>query len=92
MQSMAETKFRVLREQQLRVSREAVARRTRSLSLGTIRNVEAGAAVRRTTAHELLAAVNSLLRDAHLPEVALDDLGLTLRQDRRKVEPIERVA
>jgi hypothetical protein len=89
-QSMAETKFRTLREETLRVSRETVARRTRSLSLGTIKNAEAGAAVRRTTAHELLAAVNSLLREANLPEVGLEDLGLTLRQDRR--EPIERVA
>lgn len=91
MQVSVESRFRMLRERVLRVSREDLLRHT-NLSLGTLRNVEFGGAVRLHTALQLLDAVNTLLVNAGKPEVSLDDLGLTLRQDRRKIEPVERVA
>jgi hypothetical protein len=80
---MAETKFRVLRERILRVSREDILRHT-DLSLGTLRNVEFGGIVRLETALQLLDAVNLLLNQAGKPKIEMQDLGLTLRQDRRK--------
>jgi hypothetical protein len=88
---MAGTKFRELRERVLRCSREDILRHT-DLSLGTLRNVEFGGNVRLESAFQLLDAVNLLLDRAGKPVVTLDDLGLTLRQDGRKAEPVERVA
>jgi hypothetical protein len=61
MQAM-ETKFREIRES-VYASREDVVRRTKSVSLSTIRNVELGKSVRRDTARQLLEAVNALLSE-----------------------------
>jgi hypothetical protein len=93
MQSVSESKFQALRES-IPATREQVMRRTSSLSMGTIRNVECSGAVRKSTATQLLRAINSLLKDAGMDVVTMADLGLTLRQDRRagQVEPIEQVA
>lgn len=76
MQAM-ESKFREIRES-LYASREDVVRRTKSVSLSTIRNVELGKPVRRDTARQLLEAVNVLLMEAGKPTIDLDDLGLIL--------------
>ena len=76
MQTM-ETKFREIRES-LYASREDVVRRTKSISLSTIRNVELGKPIRRDTARQLLGAINALLTEAGKPTMTLDDLGLTL--------------
>jgi hypothetical protein len=76
MQTM-ETAFREIRES-LFASREDVVRRTKSVSLSTIRNVELGKPIRRDTARQLLGAINALLTEAGKPTMTLDDLGLTL--------------
>lgn len=73
----AETQFRQIRES-LYVSREDVARRTKSVSIGTVRNAELGRPVRRRTARQLLDAINALLIEAKQPTVTLDDLGLSI--------------
>lgn len=75
MQTM-ETPFREVRES-LFASREDIVRRTKSVSLSTVRNVELGKPVRRDTARQLLVAVNTLLSEAGKPTVTLDELGLT---------------
>jgi hypothetical protein len=74
---MIETRFRELRES-VYASREDVVRRTKSISLGTVRNVELGKPVRRDTARQLLEAVNTLLSEAGRPPVTMNDLRLTL--------------
>lgn len=77
MQAIAESKFRQIREG-LFVSREDVVRRTKSVSLGTIRNAELGRPIRRTNALQLLDAINSLLADSNKPVVSMDELGIRL--------------
>jgi hypothetical protein len=76
------TKFQAVRES-IPASREAVIRRTKSLSVGTVRNVESGCAVRKSTALELWRAINSLLEEAGMSAIQLEDLELRLRVDRR---------
>ena len=76
------TKFQAVRES-IPASREAVIRRTKSLSVGTVRNLESGCAVRKSTALELWRALNSLLEEAGMPSVQLEDLEVPLRVDRR---------
>lgn len=76
-QAVTESRFREIREG-LYKSREDVIRRTVSVSLGTLRNVELGRPVRRGNARQLLEALNSLLAESGRDPVSLDDLQLTL--------------
>jgi hypothetical protein len=75
MQIVAESRFRQLRES-LYASREDVIRRTKSVSIGTLRNAEMGKPVRNQTARQLHEAINALLSEAGKPTVAMDDLRL----------------
>ncbi len=73
----AETPLKQLRLD-LGVSQEGVARRTRSVSTGTVKNAETGKRVTYDTANQILDAVNVILTEASRPTITLDDLGLTL--------------
>lgn len=77
MQVMAETKLKRIRLE-LGASQEGVARRTRSVSTGTVKNAENGKRVTYETATQILEAINTMLEEARRPQVTLDDLGLTL--------------
>lgn len=77
MQVMAETKLKRIRLE-LGASQEGVARRTRSVSTGTVKNAENGKRVTYETATQILEAINIMLEEARRPQVTLDDLGLTL--------------
>jgi DNA-binding transcriptional regulator YiaG len=77
MQIMADTKLKQIRLS-LGVSQEGVARRTRSVSTGTVKNAENGRRVTFDTATQILEAINSILAEAGRSPVTLDDLGLTL--------------
>jgi predicted transcriptional regulator len=86
MQMTAEaSKLRQIRNA-LGVSRDDVLRRTRTITLSTIRNAEVGNnRIQRDKAKEILSAMNSLLEEAGKPLVTLDELGLTLYEmDRGK--------
>jgi DNA-binding transcriptional regulator YiaG len=74
---MATTPLKQIR-QRLNVSQEGVARRTRSVSTGTIKNAENGKRVTYDTATQILEAINILLVESGEKSVTLDDLGLTL--------------
>jgi DNA-binding transcriptional regulator YiaG len=74
---MAETGLKQIR-QELGISQEGVARRTRSISTGTVKNAESGKRVTFDTATQILQAVNNLLAEAGRESITLDDLGLTL--------------
>lgn len=64
---------------ELRISREKLARRTDSLSSGTILNAEFGRhRITLDKADQILKAVNELLAEAKKPAVSMDDLGLNL--------------
>jgi DNA-binding transcriptional regulator YiaG len=77
MRIMADTGLKQIR-QELGISQEGVARRTRSVSTGTVKNAESGKRVTFDTATQILQAVNSLLAEAGRESITLDDLGLTL--------------
>jgi DNA-binding transcriptional regulator YiaG len=77
MKVMAETPLKQLRLD-LGVSQEGVARRTRSVSTGTIKNAETGRRVTFDTANQILEAINALLTEAGRSTITLDALGLTL--------------
>ena len=62
----------------LGASQEGVARRTRSVSMGTVGNAESGKRVTYDTATQILEAINSMLEEAGRSRVTLDDLGLNL--------------
>jgi predicted GIY-YIG superfamily endonuclease/DNA-binding XRE family transcriptional regulator len=62
----------------LGISQEGLARRTRSVSTGTIKNAENGRRVTHGTATQILEAINVLLTEVGKPTVMLDDLELTL--------------
>ena len=70
------TGLRQIREQ-LGVTQEAVARRTR-LGLRTYIRAEGRNRVTCDTARQILEAINGLLEEAGQPSVTLDDLELTL--------------
>lgn len=63
---------------ELGVSQEGIARRTRSVSTGTVKNAESGKRVTYDTATQILEALNELLAEAGRPRVTFDELGLTL--------------
>jgi DNA-binding transcriptional regulator YiaG len=77
MKVMADTPLKQIR-QDLGVSQEGLARRTRSVSTGTVKNAENGKRVTYETATQILEAINILLTETGKPTVTLDDLGLTL--------------
>ena len=77
MQVMADTALKEMR-QSLGISQEELARRTRSVRMGTVRNAEGGKRVTYDTANQILEAINSLLETAGREKVTLDDLGLNL--------------
>jgi DNA-binding transcriptional regulator YiaG len=74
---MAETRLKQIRLG-LGASQEGVARRTRSVSTGTVKNAENGRRVTFDTATQILEAINSMLEEAGKSKITLDDLGLTL--------------
>ena len=77
MKVMADTPLKRIRLD-LGVSQEGLARRTRSVTTGTVKNAENGKRVTYDTATQILEAINGLLTEAGRPTVTLDDLGLTL--------------
>jgi transcriptional regulator with XRE-family HTH domain len=77
MKVMADAPMRAIRES-INVTREDIVRRSRSLSIGTVRNAEKGRSVKYDTALQILEAVNGLLQDAGREPVTLEDLGLKL--------------
>lgn len=77
MQVMTETKLKQVRLE-LGISQEGLARRTRSVSTGTIKNAENGRRVTYDTATQILEAVNALRAEAGKPPTTLDQLGLNL--------------
>ena len=77
MQVMADTRLKQIRLE-LGASQEGVARRTRSVSTGTVKNAENGRRVTFETATQILEAINGMLEGAGRARVTLDDLGLTL--------------
>ncbi len=74
---MADTPLKRIRLE-LGVSQEGVARRTRSVTTGTVKNAENGKRITYTNANQILEAINILLADNGREPVALDDLGLNL--------------
>ena len=74
---MADTPLKRIR-QELGVSQESVARRTRTVTTGTVKNAENGKRVTYTNATQILEAINSLLTENGKRGVTLDDLGLNL--------------
>ena len=77
MDTMTDTQLKQIRID-LGVSQEGVARRTRSVSTGTVKNAENGRRVTHDTATQILEAINALLDEANKPQVTLEDLGLSL--------------
>lgn len=77
MNTMAGTRLKQIRTE-LGVSQEGVARRTRSVSTGTVKNAENGRRITHDTATQILEAINVLLDEANKPSVTLEDLGVTL--------------
>lgn len=73
-----ETSFRQLRESVYATREDVLRKAPASLSAGTIRNAELGKPVRRSTAHQLLEAINALLSESHKEPVSLDELGLNV--------------
>jgi len=72
------TNLKSIREKELSISREKLARRTQNVSIGTIRNAEYGNRITNTKAMEILNAVNAIRSEFQLPLVTLNDLGLIL--------------
>lgn len=62
----------------IHVTREDIVRRTRNVSIGTIRNAELGRRITHDKAEQILDAMNELLKEAGREPIALDDLGLKL--------------
>ena len=77
MKVMADTPLKRIRLE-LGVSQEGLARRTRSVSTGTVKNAENGKRVTYDTATQILEAINILLTEEGKTAVTLDDLGLIL--------------
>jgi DNA-binding transcriptional regulator YiaG len=74
---MADTGLKQIREE-LGISQEGLARRTRSASTGTVRNAENGRRVTYDTATQILEAINEMLSEVGRPPITLDQLGLNL--------------
>jgi len=68
----------LLLRRQLKVSRERLAKRTQSVSSGTIRNAEEGKRIIVANADQIYQAVNELLHEAGMQRVTMRDLGLAL--------------
>ena len=68
----------LLLRKQLRVSREKLARRTNSVSTGTIKNAEDGKRIICANADQIHKAINELLHEAGMQSVVLEDLGIVL--------------
>lgn len=62
----------------IHATREDIVRRTRNVSIGTIRNAELGRRITHDKAEQILDAMNELLKEAGREPIALDDLGLKL--------------
>lgn len=77
MEVMADTRLKQIR-QSLNATQEQVLRRTRSVSLSTLKNAESGKRITHGNAQQILEAINSLLVEAGRDPVTMDDLGLTL--------------
>ncbi len=77
MKIMSDTSLKEIRLS-LKVSQEGLARRTKSVSTGTVKNAENGKRVTYDTATQILEAINALLVEADRSQIRLEDLGLNL--------------
>lgn len=75
--TMTDTILKQMRNS-LGATQEQVLRRTRTVSLSTLKNAESGKRVTHDNAGQILEAINSIREEKGLAPVALDDLGLTL--------------
>lgn len=71
------TKLRQIREE-LGLSQEMLARRTRSISVETFRSAERGNRVHYASAVQILEAVNLVRQEKGLPMLQLEDLEIDL--------------
>ncbi len=72
------TKLKQIRES-LGISQDALARRTRSISVSTVVRLERGAhAARYDTAMQILDAINAVLQEQGKSKIVLEDLELRL--------------
>ena len=74
---MADTTLKQVRLS-LGVTQEQVLRRTRSVSLSTLKNAESGKRVTFENAMQILEAINALLADAGRDPLTFEELGLAL--------------
>jgi DNA-binding transcriptional regulator YiaG len=77
MSVMATTSLKQIRRD-LKISQEGLARRTRTVSTGTVKNAENGKRVTNDTATQILEAINGLLQETGRNPVTLEDLELKL--------------
>jgi DNA-binding transcriptional regulator YiaG len=74
---MTDTPLKQMRLE-LGLSQEGVARRTRSVSTGTVKNAESGRRIAYSNAIQILEVINNLLAEAGRPPVTLEGLGLNI--------------
>jgi transcriptional regulator with XRE-family HTH domain len=74
---MADTALKRIR-QQLNVTQENVLRRTKTVSLSTLKNAESGKRVNRANAEQIRDAINSFLREDNQPERTIEELGIVV--------------
>jgi transcriptional regulator with XRE-family HTH domain len=77
MQLMATEPLKQIRKR-LGLTQEGLARRTRSVTLGTIKNAEKGRPVKVDTATQILEVLNAVLAEQGKPGIGLADLELKL--------------
>lgn len=78
MPAMTHTKLKSLREELVpKVAQEDMAREA-GLRISTYRNIEQGRNVSYTKAMKVLKALNELRAKQGLPEIVLDDLGVSV--------------
>lgn len=77
MLTMAHTRLKTLREELGKVAQEDLAREA-GLRISTYRNIEQGRNTSYTKAMAVLRGLNSLRQKQGLPEVTLDDLGISI--------------
>lgn len=77
MKVMADTSLKQIRER-FNLSQEGIARRTNSVSTGTVRNAENGRKVSYGNATQILEAVNTVLAEHGEQPITLEELGLKL--------------
>ena len=77
MQIMTAEPLKQIRKR-LGLTQEGLARRTRSVTLGTIKNAEKGRPVKVDTANQILEVLNAVLVEQGMPGITLSDIDLIL--------------